>query len=301
MAEKPTTGSAGDSRQSQIADPSGQNLTGNGPPGPFHARVRHSREQSRNGPGGPFPSTHRATTERGSGHLIQDVTDDGAEGLTRQAWRRVLTWWPVKMLGTTLGMTAFFVVYFRLLRHPVYPITVMPFTAVDRLIGFQPAALPVYLSLWFYVSLAPALLIVRRELAIYALGAVALSAMGLGIFYGWPTAVPPSEVDWSRHPAFAFLQSADAAGNACPSLHVAFAVFTAVWFGHGLTQMKAGRMIGALNWLWCVAILYSTVATRQHVALDVLAGIVPGAGIGMASLALLRLRPGRAEVRSETD
>ncbi len=71
----------------------------------------------------------------------------------------------------------------------------------------------------------------------------------------------------------------DASGNACPSLHVAFAVFTAVWFGHLLRQMKAGGLARSLNWLWCAGILYSTIATRQHVALDVLAGAVLGAVI----------------------
>jgi hypothetical protein len=145
-------------------------------------------------------------------------------GWLHQAGARVRKVWLAKMLGTTFGMTVFFVVYFQLLRHPLYPPTIVPFTAVDRLIGFRPEALPLYLSLWFYVSLAPALLINRRELVSYGLAAIALSVIGLGIFLFWPTAVPRPDVDWSQHPAFAFLKSVDASGNACPSLHVAFAV-----------------------------------------------------------------------------
>ena len=192
------------------------------------------------------------------------------------------------MLGTTLGMGAFFVVYFWLLRHPSHPVTLMPLTALDRWIAFRPEALPLYLSLWFYVSLAPALLLGRRELVAYGLATVVLSVIGLGIFFFWPTAVPPPEVDWARHPAFAFLQAADATGNACPSLHVAFAVFTAVWLGRILPQLNAGRTIRALNWLWCIGILYSTIAIRQHVALDVLAGIVLGATVAALHLRLLR-------------
>ncbi len=209
-------------------------------------------------------------------------------GWFRQVGVRLLTWWPAKMVGTTFGMTAFFVGYFWLLRHPVYPVSIMPLTAVDRSIGFWPEALPLYLSLWFYVSLAPALLNDRRELVSYGLAALGLSVVGLGIFFFWPTAVPVPEVDWSRHPTFSFLKAADASGNACPSLHVAFAVFTGVWFERLLGQMHAGSVVRALNWLWCLGILYSTMAIRQHVALDVLAGAVLGAAVAVVNLRWLR-------------
>jgi membrane-associated phospholipid phosphatase len=219
-----------------------------------------------------------------------DLPPDGPHevGGLQRTRARLLAWWPAKMLGTTLGMSVFFVAYFWLLRHPSHPVTLMPLTALDRWIAFRPEALPLYLSLWFYVSLAPALLIDVRELVAYGLAAAVLSAIGLGIFFFWPTAVPQPEIDWARHPAFAFLQAADAAGNACPSLHVAFAVFTAVWFARILPQLNAGRAIRALNWLWCIGILYSTIAIRQHVALDVLAGIVLGATVAALHLRLLR-------------
>ncbi len=217
-------------------------------------------------------------------------------GLLHQLCGRLAAQWPAKMIGTTLGMTAFFAAYFWLLRHPLYPVTLMPLTAVDRWIGFWPGTLPLYLSLWFYVSLAPGLLIDRRELISYGLAALALSIIGLGIFLFWPTAVPRPDVDWPQDRAFAFLRSVDASGNACPSLHVAFAVFTASWFERLWRQMGAGRLVRALNWLWCLGILYSTIAIRQHVSLDVLAGTVLGATVALVHLRLLRAFPGRAKV-----
>jgi membrane-associated phospholipid phosphatase len=201
----------------------------------------------------------------------------GLRQARRQAGVRLRLWWPVKTLGITVGMTVFFIAYFWLLRHPLYPVTVVPRTAVDRLIGFWPEALPLYFSLWLYVSLVPALLIDRRELVSYALAAVGLSVIGFAIFLFWPTAVPPLDIDWSQHPGFGFLKAVDATGNACPSLHVAFAVFTAVWFERVLRQMGVGRIGRALNWLWCGSILYSTIATGQHVSLDVVAGAALGA------------------------
>jgi len=206
-------------------------------------------------------------------------------GWLRPAGARLLVWWPVKMAGTSLGMTLFFLVYFWVLKHPLAPVTIMPPTIVDRLVGFQPHALPLYLSLWFYVSLAPALLVDRRELVSYGLAWVALSVIGLGIFLRWPTAVLQGEVDWSQYPRFTFLKSVDGAGNACPSLHVAFAVFTAFWFARLLPELGAGRFVRVLNWLWCLGIVYSTMATRQHVFLDALAG----AGLGTLA-AIVHLR-----------
>lgn len=194
---------------------------------------------------------------------------------------RLLAWWPAKLIGISLGMSAFFAVYFWVLRHPVHPVTVMPLTAVDRWIGFQPAALPLYLSLWVYVVLAPALLAGRRALLACGLAWTALSAIGLGIFLLWPTIVPRPAIDWSLHPTMAFLKSVDASGNACPSLHVAFAVFTAFTLGRILWQLGAGPGVRVCNWLWCVAILYSTVATLQHVFLDVVAGAALGTLIAL--------------------
>jgi membrane-associated phospholipid phosphatase len=204
-------------------------------------------------------------------------------GWVREAGRRLLVWWPVKMAGMVTGMAAFFLAYFWVLRYPLHAVTVMPLTVVDRWIGLQPAALPLYISLWVYVSLAPALIIDRRELVACGLAWVTLSLIGLAVFLCWPTAVPAPDIDWSLYPSLVFLKSADAAGNACPSLHVAFAVLSACWLGGLLRRLGAGRAIRIFNGLWCVGILYSTIATRQHVFLDVLAGAALGAGVAVAS------------------
>jgi len=211
-----------------------------------------------------------------------------ARSLFRSVGVRLLAWWPAKLVGISLGMSVFFAVYFWVLRHPVYPVTIMPLTAVDRWIGFQPAALPLYLSLWVYVTLAPSLLAGRRELISCGLAWTALSAVGLGIFLFWPTIVPRPVIDWSLHPSMAFLKSVDASGNACPSLHVAFAVFTAFALGRILRQLGAGPGVRAGNWLWCLAILYSTVATLQHVFLDVVAGAALGTLIALVFRPWLR-------------
>jgi membrane-associated phospholipid phosphatase len=220
-------------------------------------------------------------------------------GWLREAGSRMRFMWLTKMTGTVAIMTAFFIGYFWLLNHARYPVTTIPPIFIDRMVAFQPWTLPLYVSLWIYVPLAPALLVDRREMASYAVAAVALSMVGFGVFVLWPTAIPKPDIDWSRHPSVSYLKAVDASGNAFPSLHVAFAVFTAVWFGRLLRGLGAGGLARALNWLWCLGIVYSTLAIRQHVALDAIAG----AGLGAAAaavhlrvLGLLRPRVGASAV-----
>ncbi|HWZ95367.1 MAG TPA: phosphatase PAP2 family protein [Opitutaceae bacterium] len=205
----------------------------------------------------------------------------------RQVWPRMRTLWVAKVTGTVVSMPVFFVVYFWLLNHRFFPVTMVPLTAVDRLVGFCPETFPLYVSLWAYVVLPPMFLKNRRELGSYGLAVVGLSVIAFGFFLFWPTGVPKSEIDWSQHPSVAFLKTVDASGNACPSLHVAFAVFTAIWLECLLREMGAGRFVRALNWLWCVGILYSTMAIRQHVAVDVLAGTALGAIVVALHLRIL--------------
>jgi hypothetical protein len=216
----------------------------------------------------------------------------------RQLGHRLRILWVPKMLGTTLGIAAFFVAYFWILRHPFFPVTIMPFTAVDRLIVFRPEALPLYASLWVYVSLAPALLKNGCEVRSYGLATLVLSVVGLGIFLVWPTAAPKFEIDWSQHPSMSFLRTMDVAANACPSLHAAFAVFTAIWLEHLLRELRVGPLGRTLNWLWCLGILYSTLALRQHVAVDALAGAVLGAIIAVLHIRALQwLAPGQEPMK----
>ena len=206
----------------------------------------------------------------------------------RQVAARVATHWRIKMVSNTLGMGAFFVAYFWVLHHPLFPVTVMPLTGLDRAIAFTPAAMPLYVSLWLYVSLPLGLLTSRRELASYGLATLALSLIGLATFLLVPTSVPVFDIDWSQHPSVAFLKAVDVGNNACPSLHVAFAVFSAVWLERLLREMNAGAPLRLLNGLWCVGILYSTLATRQHVVIDVAAGIALGGLVAALHLRALR-------------
>jgi membrane-associated phospholipid phosphatase len=202
-----------------------------------------------------------------------------AAALGMQTWRTLRRHFWLKSIGTTAFMWLFFIAYFALLRHPNGPVTTMPMTAVDRWIGFQPWALPFYLSLWVYVSLPAALMSSRREIVGFGVRIGVLCIIGLAVFYVWPTKMPPYPIDWAQHPGFAVLRGVDASGNACPSLHVATAVFAAFWLNRMAPQLGFGKRFRLVNILWCAAIVFSTMAVKQHVVVDVLAGAALGASV----------------------
>lgn len=190
----------------------------------------------------------------------------------------------LKGFGTMLFISLFFGAYFYLLKHQAYPTTVIPLTWLDHRIDFQPLALPLYISLWVYVSLPPLFLATRRAVYGYGLAIAGVCLTALTIFYFWPTTIPTANTEWAQQRGLDFLKSIDAAGNACPSLHVATAIFSGIWLHHLLRRFGAPLGILFTNWVWCIGIVYSTMATRQHVALDVLAGLVLGVPAAYLSL-----------------
>ncbi|MDN5864714.1 MAG: phosphatase PAP2 family protein [Gammaproteobacteria bacterium] len=198
-------------------------------------------------------------------------------GWLREARRRITTRFWLKTFGIPGFITLFLGAYFLLLYFPLFPVTVMPETALDRWIGFHPWAIVLYFSLWAYVSVPPALCDGLHSLLRYMYGAIGLGLAGMLVFLFWPTATPEFGIDWTRYPSFDFLKSVDLARNAFPSLHAAFAVFSGLWIGRQLREIQAPWMLGGVNVLWCLAILYATIATRQHVTLDTCAGILLGA------------------------
>ncbi len=194
----------------------------------------------------------------------------------------------LKVVGTSVFTWLFFIGYFHLLNHPAQAVHVMPLTALDGLIPFVPQALFAYVTLWFYVGIAPGLQLTFLELVVYGLWVGALCLTGLAIFYLWPTRVPAPTIDVTGLPGFAMLQGVDATGNACPSMHVAVAIFTAIRIEQVLRDIAAPNWLYWINRLWFAAIALSTLAIRQHVVLDAVAGALLGTAFALPSL---RWRP----------
>jgi hypothetical protein len=162
----------------------------------------------------------------------------------------------------------------------------MPVTWLDRAIPMQAWGWLPYLSLWVYASLPPAFQPNFRSLVFYGVCVSVVCGAGLLCFYFWPTSA--SGIYMPSESSLPWLKGIDFASNACPSLHVAAAIFSCVWLRYQLQQVRAGRVLHALNWFWAITIMYSTLVTKQHVVWDVVGGIALGAVGAMASMSVMR-------------
>jgi len=209
------------------------------------------------------------------------MTSPSKSGLVREFGRGLKALFWMKSIGVPVFMYLFFLGYLYILKHAVFPVTVMPLTRIDRMIPYQTGAWLLYVSLWIYVQVPLCLIDRRRELVLYGWVAAVVSLIGFGVFILWPTAVPANAVE-PIDSLFAGIRQIDTTGNSCPSLHVAFSVFTAAWLERFLRKARISDFFRWLNVAWCLGIVYSTLATKQHVMLDACAG----AALGLAGAAL---------------
>jgi len=194
----------------------------------------------------------------------------------RQAGRNVWRLGWLKAAGSTLYMATFFHFYFLLLRNPAYPVTDLPPTSFDRWLPFQAWAFWPYVSQWVYVCLPAALQPDLKTLLRHGLAAGGLCIIGIGFYYYLPTSFTLAGGNWPADHPGAFLAQADQARNVFPSMHVAFACFSAVWVRSALRSIGAPGWLQALNLAWAMTIIYSTLAIKQHILWDVAAGVVLG-------------------------
>ncbi len=197
-------------------------------------------------------------------------------------WRRCATLFPLKLVGNLVATIGFFPLYFWIMKNAGQA-WVLPLTAFDRLIAFSPVLLPVYLSLWGYIALPVLLAKDKRELWGFSFGCASMTALALLVFWFMPTAIPNFAVDTTPGTSLQFLKMVDSAGNAFPSLHVSFSVFSCVVLARQLREVGAPAWLRMVNVAWAAGIVYSTMAVRQHVLIDVLGGFVLGVALGVAT------------------
>jgi membrane-associated phospholipid phosphatase len=195
----------------------------------------------------------------------------------RHLGTRLKAHWRFKLIATAIMTIGFCCSYFPILYFPVFPVTEMPITAIDRMVGFWSTTLLMYITLWIYIPLSSWLLNDKRELIAYSKALCGLGLVGLAVFFSWPTSIPRPNIDVAEYPSFTLLVAIDEPRNVFPSLHAAFAVFSAICIGRLLRRLGDRGPIRVLNWCWCLGILYSALATKQHMAVDLIAGAVLGA------------------------
>jgi membrane-associated phospholipid phosphatase len=193
----------------------------------------------------------------------------------REAWERIRSEWPLKLALTILLNAFFWTAYSFLSRQPLFPVRSIPLTWLDSAVAFEPTVWGwIYLSEFLATGSVPWLISTRADLRRYVIGLSALCGGSFLCFLFFPVAAPrPSSVALTG--AGAFIAAWDGPFNAFPSLHAGFLVYTfaLAWRLFGRRAPTAACLGAAV---WGGLILYATLATKQHYALDLLGGGVLG-------------------------
>lgn len=153
-------------------------------------------------------------------------------------------------------------------------------SALDRLVPFDASAVWLYLSFFALVPAAYFFAPARRLPVLTRAMQVSAVVAGLA-FVLWPTTLvyPAIPSHTASGVALRFLAGSDAAENCLPSLHGALTLLCmiALW-----QREKPLRSLLVL--LWGFAIMWSVIAARRHLSLDL------GAGIALGGAAWLTMR-----------
>jgi len=210
----------------------------------------------------------------------------------------------VSRLRSNLGLKLFLLLalpsvvtaaYLAVQRTIIFPTRSVPSNWLDHAIPFQPRWVWAYLSLYLLNPIGPLLTRSRKDLLQYAYGILFLFAAGLLCCAMLPVAGPRPAAS-AAYWLYDRLILIDRAYNSFPSLHAACAVYAVLYAPYASRDSSRGalrKVLLSIAWLWTGLILYSTIATRQHFAID----LVPG--IFLAWLAQ-RLFFGRKAVKRET-
>lgn len=166
--------------------------------------------------------------------------------------------------------------YFPLQQAPLFPPRSFELSAIDRLIAFEPRWIHVYQSLYLLMPLAPLFVARRDALKSYVRGFLWLCAVSFLIFVFFPVSSPRPEVA-TGVAAFDLLTAFEGKLNAFPSLHaglLAYSLFFTRDAYRDELPATSTRLLLLGGVIWGMLILYATLATKQHYAVDLPAGIV---------------------------
>jgi membrane-associated phospholipid phosphatase len=145
-----------------------------------------------------------------------------------------------------------------------------PEIALDRAVALQPAWVLVYGSLYVFVAFLPLCVVRQAELFRRAMQAyLMVMLVGYAGFLLYPTLAPrPLQVPGGGFFAWSLrlIYSLDPPHGCFPSLHVAYSFVSA------LTCSRVHRGVGAAAVTWAALIGVSTLYTKQHYVVDVIAG-----------------------------
>ncbi len=160
----------------------------------------------------------------------------------------------------------------------------MPALKIDHLIPTNLDWVWIYHS-WLFLPLVVVLLIPHWPLLKrFAWAMFAVNAVSFLVFLCVPTEAPrPSDLTDAPRLYLLTIQL-DEPTNACPSLHASVTSLCTVFAFLLLSRLRRYWLCRTGIFLWAGGILWSTLATRQHVFLDIVAGTTLGIVVALVAL-----------------
>ncbi len=187
-------------------------------------------------------------------------------------WRRFVALWRLKLGVTAVVSVLFWSFYLFLSRHPLFPVHMLPLSWLDIWAGYRPNPWGwIYESIFLLTGISPWLIISREQLRRYIVGFALLSTASFVVFALFPVASPrPKDSQLSTFLIF-ITQVDGPTDTAFPSLHAGCLVYALALIRH-LFGPRLNPIVAILLLVWAGLILFGTLATKQHYAVDLLAG-----------------------------
>lgn len=205
-------------------------------------------------------------------HISNELKPGSADGIVEGDSRSEgPRWWRHKLILSTVLTLLVSVPYYGNQHWPLHPATVMEPSAIDLAIPFVEGTSWIYLSYFLLLPIAVIAIPTSRDMTQFALDVAFIAILSNLIFLFYPTAVerpsgPATDL------AYRLVHAVDAPTNACPSLHASLGLYSALWCHRLLAGCGVAWLWRAGLWAWATGILYATLALRQHVLADLLAG-----------------------------
>ncbi len=185
--------------------------------------------------------------------------------------RRFIALWRVKLAVTAIVSLFFWSGYLFLSRHAFVAVHTCHAAWLDTWAGFRPRPWSwIYESIFLLTGVVPWLIVSRDELRRYVTGFGLLAAASFVVFALYPVASPrPSGVETT--PFLFFITRVDGPLNAFPSLHAGCLIYNLALVRR-LFSRRLHPLVAAALLVWAALILFGTLATKQHYAVDLLAG-----------------------------
>ena len=158
--------------------------------------------------------------------------------------------------------------YMLLQQFALHSVTWLNETDFDRMVPIVPSAIYVYFS-YYLLLLWAGSAVPDANFAKFLRAVCMVTLVSHLTFFFFPTGLARDAMEAIETPAlYDWLVSVEKPRNCLPSLHASLATLAA------LALWSRGKLVGILGALWMVAILWSAIAIRQHILIDLAAGVV---------------------------